>query len=67
MQDIIFLLMDEAWFHLSGFINSQNYRIWSAYNLNNVIEVQLHPIKIGGKELTDGSFQQDTIINYFRD
>lgn len=23
---------DEAWFHLSGYINSQNYRTWSAEN-----------------------------------
>ncbi|RZC32536.1 hypothetical protein BDFB_015173, partial [Asbolus verrucosus] len=38
---------DEAWFHLSGFINSQNYRTWSAHNPHNTIEAPLHPLKIG--------------------
>ncbi|CAH1374634.1 unnamed protein product, partial [Tenebrio molitor] len=36
---------DEAWFHLSGFINSQNYRTWSAHNPHNVIQVPLHLLK----------------------
>jgi hypothetical protein len=45
-QDITFF-SDEAWFHLSGFINSQHYRTWSAHNPHNVIQVPLHPLKIG--------------------
>jgi hypothetical protein len=45
-QDISFFT-DEAWFHLSGFINSQNYRTWSAHNPHNVIQVPLHLLKIG--------------------
>lgn len=38
---------DEAWFHLSGYVNSQNYRIWSAENPHVYHETQLHPVKIG--------------------
>lgn len=38
---------DEAWFHLSGYVNSQNYRIWSAENPHTYRETALHPEKIG--------------------
>lgn len=38
---------DEGWFHLSGYVNSQNYRIWSAENPNVIHETQLHPMKVG--------------------
>ena len=32
----------EAWFHLSGYINSQNTRIWAAENPHSVHEEPLH-------------------------
>ena len=38
---------DEAWFHLSGFINSQNCRIWSSDNPLIFNETPLHAQKIG--------------------
>lgn len=38
---------DEAWFHLSGYVNSQNYRIWSAENPHEFHEQPLHSQKIG--------------------
>lgn len=38
---------DEAWFHLSGYVNSQNYRTWGAENPHVFIETDLHPIKVG--------------------
>lgn len=38
---------DEAWFYLSGYVNSQNMRMWSAENPNFSIEAPLHPQKIG--------------------
>jgi hypothetical protein len=38
---------DEAWFHLFGVVNSQNYGTWSTYNLHDVVAVPLCPIKIG--------------------
>lgn len=38
---------DEAWFHLTGYINAQNYRIWSAENPHEFRETQLHPVKVG--------------------
>lgn len=38
---------DEAWFHLSGYINSQNYRTWATENPHTMIETDLHPIKVG--------------------
>jgi len=38
---------DEAWFHLSGYVNSQNYRTWRTENPHNYTESTLHPQKIG--------------------
>jgi len=38
---------DEAWFHLSGYVNSQFTRIWAAENLHIVHEEPLHLQKIG--------------------
>ncbi|RZC35577.1 hypothetical protein BDFB_015143 [Asbolus verrucosus] len=38
---------DEAWFHLSGYINSQNMRMWSTDNPHIFIESPLHAQKIG--------------------
>ena len=38
---------DEAWFHLDGYVNSQNSRIWSTCNPHEVRQKQLHPRKIG--------------------
>lgn len=38
---------DEAWFHLSGYVHSQNYRTWATENPHTFIETSLHPIKIG--------------------
>jgi hypothetical protein len=32
--------------HLSGSVNSQNYRPWSAHNPHNVIEVSSQSIKV---------------------
>jgi hypothetical protein len=38
---------DEAWFHLSGYVNSQNTRVWAAENLHVYHEAPLHPLKVG--------------------
>lgn len=38
---------DEAWFHLSGYMNSQNTRCWLSENPHQFIETSLHPQKIG--------------------
>ena len=38
---------DEAWFHLSGYVNSQNSRIWGSENPNAIHEEPLHSEKIG--------------------
>lgn len=38
---------DEGWFHLNGYINSQNYRTWATENPHVTVETSLHPIKIG--------------------
>jgi hypothetical protein len=38
---------DEAWFHLSGYINSQNTRVWATKNLHEFLESPLHSLKIG--------------------
>lgn len=38
---------DEAWFHLSGYVNSQNSRLWSAVNPFEIHEQPLHSLKVG--------------------
>jgi hypothetical protein len=38
---------DEAWFHLSGYINYQKNRYWSSINPRQAFEVPLHDQKIG--------------------
>ncbi len=38
---------DETWFHLSGYVNSQNYCIWSTNNPHVFEETSLYPIKVG--------------------
>jgi hypothetical protein len=38
---------DEAWFHLSGYVNSQNYQTWRIENPYNYTETPLHRQKIG--------------------
>jgi hypothetical protein len=38
---------DEGWFHLDGYVNKQNYRIWSGENPHAVRTATLHPVKVG--------------------
>lgn len=38
---------DEAWFHLSGYVNSQNSRIWSTKNPHEFKQIPLHDQKVG--------------------
>jgi hypothetical protein len=38
---------DEAWLYLSGYVNSQNSRIWSADNPHTFHERPLHSLKVG--------------------
>jgi hypothetical protein len=43
----IFFMSDEAWFNLSGYINSQNSRYWSTENPHQFVETPLHAQKRG--------------------
>lgn len=43
-QKIIF--SDEAHFHLSGFVNKQNCRIWADENPRTIVEKLMHPQKV---------------------
>jgi hypothetical protein len=45
--DQVFFFTDEAWFHLSGYVNSQNCRTWRTEIPYNFTETPLHPQKIG--------------------
>jgi hypothetical protein len=38
---------DEAWIHLSGFVNLQNSGLWSSENPHAFLESPLHAQKIG--------------------
>jgi hypothetical protein len=42
------IFTDEAWFHLNGYINSQNSRIWSAHNPHCLQQTTLHRQEVGG-------------------
>ena len=44
LQKIIF--SDEAHFHLCGFVNKQNCRIWAHENPRQIVEKPLHPQKV---------------------
>jgi hypothetical protein len=39
--------IDEAWFHISEYINNKNSRIWSAETLHIFLERLLHSLKVG--------------------
>jgi hypothetical protein len=43
----LLLIPDEAYVQLSGYVNSQNTRIWSDENTHPVIQIPLHDMKIG--------------------
>jgi hypothetical protein len=43
----LLFITDEAYFHLSGYVNIQNTRIWSDENLHSVHQIPLRDIKIG--------------------
>jgi hypothetical protein len=45
LDQVIFT--EEAWFHLSGYVNSQNYRTWRTETPHNYTETALHPQNIG--------------------
>jgi hypothetical protein len=38
---------DEAWFHLQGYINTQNNWYWNSQNSQLTHKVQLHLVKVG--------------------
>ena len=44
--DLVFF-SDEAYFHLSGYVNSQNFRTWAPENPHQFVESPLFPQKIG--------------------
>lgn len=69
---------DEAWFHLSGYVNAQNYRIWSTKNPHVFEETSLHPLKVGvwcaisqrrviGPIFFEKSVDSDTYTNIIQD
>jgi hypothetical protein len=43
----LFFMSDDGWFHLSGYVNSQNSRYWSNENPHQFVETPLHPQKLG--------------------
>lgn len=42
----VLIMSDEAHFHLSGKVNRQNFRYWSAENPKEIHETSLHPKKV---------------------
>jgi hypothetical protein len=43
----LLFITEEAYFHLSGYVHSQNTRIWSDENPHAVHQFPLHDMKIG--------------------
>ena len=43
---IIIILSDEAHFHLDGFVNRQNCRVWGSENPRVISEKQMHPQRV---------------------
>ena len=39
-------MSDEAHFHLAGYVNKQNYRIWGSENPKMFIEKPLYPQRV---------------------
>ena len=67
---------DEAWFHLSGYTNTQNSRTWATENPHETFEKPLHDQKIGvlcavstsciiGPIFFDSTVNSDPYINPF--
>jgi hypothetical protein len=44
---LMFFMTDEAWFHLLGYVNSQNSRYWGTKNPHELHKQPLHDQKIG--------------------
>lgn len=42
-----FFMSDEAWFHLNGYVNSQNNRFWASENPYHFHQTPLHDQKVG--------------------
>ena len=40
------IVRDEGHFHLSGYVNKQNYRFWGTENPRLIHEESLHPLKV---------------------
>ncbi|PSN34039.1 hypothetical protein C0J52_17497 [Blattella germanica] len=47
LDPLLYFMSDEAWFHLTGHVNSQNTRYWSTNNPYVIHEEPLHDSKIG--------------------
>ena len=41
----IIILLDEVHFHLSGYINKQNCRIWNSENPHVILQKLMHPLR----------------------
>ena len=47
LDPLLYFMSDEVWFHLSGYVNSQNTRYWSSENPHVIHKTPLHDLKIG--------------------
>lgn len=67
VDPFLFISTDEAWFHLSGYVNSQNTRYWATHNPHVTHEKPLHDLKIGvwcamsGRRIIGPIFFEETV------
>ena len=47
LDPLLYFMLDEVRFHLSGYVNSQNTCYWSSENPHVIHETRLHDLKIG--------------------
>jgi hypothetical protein len=63
----LLFITDKAYFHLSGYVDSQNTRIWSDENPHAVHHIPLNDIKIGlwcavrARQITGPIFYHETV------
>jgi hypothetical protein len=65
LRNNILSFSDEARFHLSGYVNSQNNRLWSCDSPHAYHETQLQPVKIDAWYAVSSSLSLSLSLFFF--
>ncbi|XP_075149038.1 uncharacterized protein LOC142222673 [Haematobia irritans] len=58
------IFSDEAHFHLSGFVNKQNCRIWANENPRVIVEKPMHPHALWSNKFNDRVISRNGDVNW---